>query len=166
MRILVATFAMFAVLTAAAACAQDELEPPRADDAHLIETCLNALGDASPAQRSTCIRAVSGPCINGPGGDPGRIGMVLCSQREDRVWLAIIANSAAALRARERATQTALLDQLLIESENWRRAKCDYAGSRYEGGSLAGLTAEGCSMRVHAELAIYLYGRNWEYDHR
>jgi hypothetical protein len=94
------------------------------------------------------------------------MGMVRCLQGENRAWRALTERYSGTLRTRETATQTARLETYLAQSEAWRRARCAYHASLYEGGSLSGVIGEDCSNEHSALIAIDLHGRVWNYDHR
>jgi hypothetical protein len=161
---------LFAAIFAAAVCAtvaasaQDGEEPAQAGDASTLETCLNDVRHPTDEHGRTCIGLVSQPCMEG--GGYSTMEMVRCLQRERHAWRALAERYTANLRGRETETQIARLDAYLAESENWLEADCAYQASLYEGGSLAGVTGEACRADHHAETAIELHGRLWDYDQR
>lgn len=147
----------------AVATATSAQEAAQEGDAPALEACLNAVREPSIAHGRTCVGVVSGPCVQA--GGYSTMEMVRCMQRERHAWRSLTERYVANLHARESQTQIAQLNIYLTESGTWRAAHCAYQASRYEGGSLAGLTGEACHTENFAEVAIVLHGRVWDYDH-
>lgn len=116
---------------------------------------------AGPEQRASCIGDVARACMESPGGETTG-GSVACFERERAQWQTLRESVVAELRGRESPTQLALLDTALAQHESWSRARCAYAASIYEGGSLARVVAAQCMRDAAAEHAIELIGRSDE----
>ncbi|MGD9814692.1 MAG: lysozyme inhibitor LprI family protein [Hyphomonadaceae bacterium] len=147
MRAILLLFAIAAI----AACATTSQAQPRSG----VDACLAA---ATPETRRDCIGAESGPCIEEPFGSTTG-GMVQCVMREKESWEAQVRLLTLRLRARETPTQLAQLDAMLAAYGPWLQARCGYAGSIYEGGSLSRVVAALCIRDTTAQLAIDLLER-------
>ena len=123
-----------------------------------VESCVVSAGHALAARRE-CIGAAARDCIDSNPANQTTGGMSDCVAEEGRAWQILSAQYEAALRARESATQIALLDAYLEQHRAWAAARCAYNASYYEGGSLARLLAASCRRDTAAELALELYAR-------
>lgn len=156
---LVSAFAA-ALLLIACAGADAEDAPPR-QDAALLTACISAAlpqgGMVAISDPRACIGQISRACHDamGDGGDT-TAGMVACAVRERDAWGEVLHQSAESLRQNESQTQRAALAQMLEQGEAWMLARCGYAASIYEGGSLARVVAAQCQRDTMAERAIDL----------
>lgn len=146
-----------ALICLVAACAA-----PGAAQSHLapedpIGSCLAAAGIDLPARRA-CIGVISAPCMDEPFGS-STAGMIGCAERERAAWERIRDAAAQHLRSRETPSQIAALDAALTEHASWTQARCAYAASAMEGGSLARYLAAECLRTATAELALELFNR-------
>jgi len=142
---------LLVAIAAVAACATTVQAQPRSG----VDACLAA---ATPETRRDCIGAESGPCIEEPAGQTTG-GIVQCVMREKDSWEAQVRLLTVRLRARETPTQLAQLDAMLAAYGPWLQARCGYAGSIYEGGSLSRVVAALCIRDTTAQLAIDLLER-------
>jgi hypothetical protein len=123
-----------------------------------IETCLSAAGP-DHAERRACVGAATNACIEGDDAMASTAGMVMCAQAERAQWAALAQSYAATLRARESATQRAMLEAMIAAQPQWAQTRCAYAASTYEGGSFARYLGAACMRDAEAELALDLFAR-------
>jgi hypothetical protein len=114
---------------------------------------------AAPGAREACIDAFAGPCLNTDAGVT-TAGAVACLENETRMWAELRDAIAGNLRSSESPIQSALLDAALAQHERWVSARCAYAASIYEGGSLARVVAAACRRDTIAEHALELHARS------
>jgi hypothetical protein len=123
-----------------------------------IEACLSAAGQDHAARRA-CIGVATAACIESDDAMASTAGMVMCAQGERSQWAALSQRYATTLRARESATQNAMLDAMIAAQPQWAQTRCAYVASYYEGGSLARYLGAACMRDAEAELALDLYAR-------
>lgn len=127
-----------------------------------VQNCLVGAGQNAEARRA-CIGSFSRTCIERDEGNQTNGGMVRCIDAERQQWLTALGEHVAILRERESPTQIALLDAALAEHERWAQARCAYATSIYEGGSLARVVGAHCMRDTAAEFTIELIARSDEF---
>ena len=130
---------------------------PSAPASNAVETCLASAGRDHAAQRA-CVGRVMAQCIESDDANSTTPGMVACAGAERAQWAALRETYVAQLR-QESETQRALLDAMLTENAAWARARCAYAASYYEGGTLARVQGAACMRDTEADLALDLHGR-------
>lgn len=131
-----------------------ETEAPRS----AVEACLTGAAQ-DRAARSACIGRVTATCIDSDDANSTTPGMVGCANGERMQWAELRDRYAELLRARESESQRALLEDALAQHASWTRARCAYAASMYEGGTLARFAGAACMRDSDAEFAIELHGR-------
>lgn len=152
------------------ACAHAQPEPfdgqaldarPSRLDEPLLRVCL---ADADKEDRD-CVGTVVARCREqmGDGADTTG-GAVMCADRERAAWSGVMQGAIAQLRARETPTQVAALDAALAEGERWAAARCAYAASIFEGGSLARQIHAMCARETMAERTLDLLQRLSDYE--
>lgn len=124
-----------------------------------IADCVAAA--AGHGDQRACIGIVSRPCMELPGG-VSTSGTVACLMREADQWAMVVSSQVERLRASESASQLDHLNGMLAAHETWRRARCHYQASIYEGGSLARVVAASCMRDTTADLALELIARGDE----
>lgn len=122
-----------------------------------IETCLE---DAQSEEKylRACIGLLSRPCLESPDGVT-TAGMIGCMATERRAWQRLADHYAEQLRAQSSPLQLETLSAYLTAHERWLTARCHYASTLYEGGTMAGLEGSACLRDATAALAIELYQR-------
>lgn len=118
---------------------------------------LRALPDA----RRDCIGVASRPCLEADGGETTP-GAVACYNREREMWELLRDAISDNLRDTESPSQGALLDAALAENRRWAAARCAYAASIYEGGSLSRVVGAACRRDAVAEFTLELMVRKDE----
>jgi hypothetical protein len=146
---------LFCVLFLATACATPAAINAAAEELDPIAACAHR---AAPDERSACIGVVSRPCHEAAGGETTG-GSAACFARERALWEGLRDVVANTLRETETASQIALLDATLAEHERWTVARCAYAASIYEGGSLARVVGAQCMRDAIAEYTLDLMSR-------
>ncbi|MBU6374296.1 MAG: DUF1311 domain-containing protein [Alphaproteobacteria bacterium] len=130
---------------------------PSAAERAVFEACLlKAQGEAGAAAH--CVTRVAEACAAQDGGET-TAGMVICDARERALWTARIEVDTARLAARHSPGQRAALASAQTAFERWRAAKCAYAASLYEGGSLARVVEARCSLETTAAWSLDLARR-------
>lgn len=143
-----------ACATTPAATATQPLSP-RPPPEGAIERCIAAT-TMDQAARRACVGQVTSACIESDDGNSSTLGVVSCATIERTQWAALREQYLARLRARESEAQRAMLDTMLAEHERWAQARCAYAASLYEGGSLARVLWASCARDAEAELVLDL----------
>lgn len=124
----------------------------------LVAACaLRALPDA----RRDCIGVASRPCLEADGGETTP-GAAACYNRERQMWEVLRDAISDNLRNTESPSQGALLDAALAEHRRWAAARCAYAASIYEGGSLSRVVDAACMRDAVAEFTLELMSRKDE----
>ena len=139
--------------TPAATAAPPPSPQPPAEGA--IERCIAATAMDQAARRA-CVGQLTRACIESDDGNSSTQGVVNCATAERTQWASLREHYLARLRARESETQRAMLDTMLAEHERWAQARCAYAASLYEGGSLARVLRASCARDAEAELVLDL----------
>lgn len=85
--------------------------------------------------------------------------MIGCMATERRAWQRLADHYAEQLRAQSSPLQLETLTTYLAAHESWLTARCHYASTLYEGGTMAGLEGSACQCEATAALAIELYQR-------
>ena len=101
---------------------------------------------------------MSGPCIDEPGGET-TVGTRECLAAERAHWQALVDDYVRRLRADASPNALAALDAYVAAHDQWRGARCAYARTLYEGGSLAQVVSAACLRNATAEFAIDLFER-------
>ena len=122
-----------------------------------IEACV-AAAFAEDRGLDTCIGVMSGPCIDEPGGET-TVGMRECLGAERTQWQALVDDFVPRLKADASPNALAALEAYVAAHNDWRDARCAYARTVYEGGSLAQVVSAACLRNATAEFAIDLYER-------
>ena len=122
-----------------------------------LETCL-AAAFADERELTTCMGAISGPCIDEPGGET-TVGTRECLAAERTQWQALVEDYVQRLQANASPTASAALEAYVAAHDEWRDARCAYARTVYEGGSLAQVASAACLRNATAEFAIDLFER-------
>ena len=136
----------------------DAAAQPADAEVRTVETCLVSAGRDHAAQRA-CVGRITDQCIESDDGNSTTPGMVACATSERAQWAALREGYVARLRATESASGNALLDAMLTEHAAWARARCAYAASYYEGGTLARVQGAMCMRDTEADLTLDLHGR-------
>jgi hypothetical protein len=123
-----------------------------------IQNCMTNAETDNDARRA-CIGSFSRACIESDDANQTTGGMVGCISSERAQWEEVRAIHLLALRERESPSQIALLEAASAEHARWAQARCAYAASIYEGGSLARVMAATCMRDTVAEHALELAGR-------
>lgn len=130
--------------------------PPSAAERAVFESCL--ADAASGGDAKACVARVADACIAKDGGET-TVGIIACDGRETALWSARIAAIVSELTAHHSPAQAAALAAARAEFERWREAKCAYAASIAEGGSLARVVATRCRLETTAAWALDLARR-------
>lgn len=131
--------------------------PAHADDAATIAACLKA-EDKGGHDGRDCIGRVADPCLDKPGGQ-STVGMVTCSERETKVWDALLNTEYKRLLASLSAKAAA---SVKTSERAWialRDADCVVPYDIFEGGTIAQPIAADCMLSHTAMRAIRL--RTW-----
>lgn len=152
------------VFAPAYAQAQATFAEPVPGDASVVSQCLTA--HEGYLARLQCVGAVTRLCHD-QGGEAAETtaGAMQCAQREGAIWRDLLQTSAAQLREREGEAQRILLEHALEKGDAWGLARCGYARSQFEGGSLARVLSAQCWRDTTAERAIELYTRLRALEH-
>lgn len=155
--------ALFAV-SGAAIAQQPIWAEPQTADAELIAGCLTSHAPNDDvderADPKRCIGLVSHACAQQAGdGRDTTSALIICANRETRVWRALLDTYAADLRETESEAQRRLLEQALTQGDAWAQARCAYDASLYEGGSLERVIAAFCVRDTMGQRAIDLHLR-------
>ena len=116
---------------------------PGTEERVAFEACLSRSG-------KTCLGLVQAACLKRPASETTS-GMVGCAEKERRLWEERAQSIAASLRSTASPGQLAALDSAWSQFEHWRAAKCAYAATLYEGGSLSRVVAAECAMQTTAD---------------
>lgn len=144
---------LFVAACATPVRAQEDATPA----ASALEACL-AAAFAEERELATCMDVVSGPCIDEPGGET-TVGTRECLATERRQWQALVDEYVRRLKADATPTALAALEAYVAAHDQWRDARCAYARTLYEGGSLAQVVSAACLRNATAEFAIDLFER-------
>jgi uncharacterized protein YecT (DUF1311 family) len=120
-----------------------------------LEACLTS-AFAEDRELSTCMGVVSGPCMDEPGGET-TVGMRECLATERTQWQALVDEYVRRLEADATPSALVALEAYVAAHDTWRDARCAYARTVYEGGSLAQVVSAACLRNATAEFAIDLF---------
>ena len=116
---------------------------PSAAERRDFAACVTRSGTA-------CFGRIRAACMKRPDAET-TTGTVACAENEKRLWDERVQALAASLRAAASPGQIAALDAASAQFEHWRAAKCAYAATLYEGGSLARIVAAECALETTAD---------------
>jgi uncharacterized protein YecT (DUF1311 family) len=128
--------------------------PAIADDAETIAACLKSETEAG-RNGYDCIGSIAKSCMNAPGGDT-TAGMVQCSDRETKVWDAMLNTEYKALVGKLDSAGT---DKLRDAQRAWitmRDGDCSVYSQIFTNGSMARVVASGCMSDRRATRALQL----------
>ncbi|MBL8536735.1 MAG: DUF1311 domain-containing protein [Hyphomonadaceae bacterium] len=148
---------LIAFVLAIACAAPAEVHTDSLDPSPSLEACLNSASvqDRDP---SSCIGVVSRRCFQEPGTET-TVGSRECFTVERRQWEALAESYVQRLKRNASPTASAALDAYVVAQAEWRAARCGYARTIYEGGSLAQVVVATCMRDATAAFAIDLYER-------
>ncbi|MBY0564887.1 MAG: DUF1311 domain-containing protein [Hyphomonadaceae bacterium] len=144
---------LFVAACATPVGAQEDVSPA----ASSLEACL-AAAFAEERELATCMGVISGPCIDEPGGET-TVGTRECLATERAQWQALVDEYVRRLKADATPNALAALEAYVAAHDEWRDARCAYARTLYEGGSLAQVVSAACLRNATAEFAIDLFER-------
>jgi uncharacterized protein YecT (DUF1311 family) len=151
-----ALFLLAGLAVASIAVAAPKLAPA-ANDRAAVQKCVTS------KDARACIGQIAKACIAGPGGET-TMGMMACAGRERAAWDDQLNASYKLLQGKTTPTQASALKSAQQAWMAYRDARCGFEASRYEGGTLSGVLAGDCLMRVTAERALEIteQARDWD----
>lgn len=133
------------------------VSPAAADDGEIITTCVQAETDAGRTPLG-CVGRVSDPCLESDAGQ-STVGMVECTDRETKVWDAMLNDEYGRLLALLKGKAA---DEVRDAQRIWitlRDADCKVPYELFEGGTMAQPIAANCNLTHTADRAIQV--RAW-----
>lgn len=133
-----------------------------ADNAATLEACVTdafTTEFSSAHAEAACVGTLSDGCVAALPGGGTTIGIMECIAGEQRAWDGLLNNWWKELRA---GPPPGPDDPLLAAQRAWlafREADCTAATAQFEGGTIAGIVANGCMRDMTARRAIELYSR-------
>lgn len=121
-------------------------QTPSAAERAAFESCL---ADAAENPATVCAGRVADACIAKDGGET-TAGMTACDARELALWMARIDTQIGDLDAWRSPAQKRALAAAQAAFVTWRDAKCAFAATIYEGGSLARVVESRCRLETTA----------------
>lgn len=131
--------------------------PATADDGEVIAACVQVETDAGRTPLS-CVGRVSDPCLESDAGQ-STVGMVECTDRETKVWDAMLNEEYGRLLALLKGKAA---EEVRNAQRIWitlREADCKVPYELFEGGSMAQPVGANCNLTHTADRAMQV--RAW-----